>query len=329
MNGSGDRALCQIFTNPKVVNREGYAPLFWSRIGICAVVIVTFSALSGCAAQTDSTRDTRPFFQKEYGLNTHGRKTWFDHLVETDPGGIKATIAPDYEQNAPLTIAVLPFADLGRADYILDDIPITHRNEEQRNRWAWTDANRARRAIAGYLAEREFVQLNLIQVDAILKRHGILNEKQLKAVAPQELGQWLGVQGVVYGEVTSYEAYYAGLIAAWRVGDHIKMVSTRTGEVLVDARGSRISDDVRPAFDPFDIALNSGLALLELRDVTLARAEEEDAREITLRIPRSERLQKELIESADTENETLATRIDGYTNGSGDKKSLAGIGPAD
>jgi hypothetical protein len=51
-----------------------------------------------------------------------------------------------------------------------------------------------------------------------------------------------------------------------------------------------------PAFDPIDIAINSGLTLLELRDVTLARAE--DAREIVLRIPRSERLESQFIEEA-------------------------------
>jgi hypothetical protein len=50
------------------------------------------------------------------------------------------------------------------------------------------------------------------------------------------------------------------------------------------------------AFDPLGIAINSGLSLLELRDVTLARAEEEAAREIVLRIPRSQRLQSQLIE---------------------------------
>jgi hypothetical protein len=53
-----------------------------------------------------------------------------------------------------------------------------------------------------------------------------------------------------------------------------------------------------PAFDPMDIAINSGLTLLELRDVTLARAEEEAAREIVLRIPRSEKLRAELVEQA-------------------------------
>jgi hypothetical protein len=40
------------------------------------------------------------------------------------------------------------------------------------------------------------------------------------------------------------------------------------------------------------------LSLLELRDVTLARAEEETAREVVLRIPRSERNRERLIEEA-------------------------------
>jgi hypothetical protein len=76
------------------------------------------------------------------------------------------------------------------------------------------------------------------------------------------------------------------------------MLSTHNGEELFSADGSRYSVNFMPAFDPMDIAINSGLSLLELRDVTLARAEEEDAREIVLRIPRSEKLKSELIEEA-------------------------------
>jgi hypothetical protein len=45
-----------------------------------------------------------------------------------------------------------------------------------------------------------------------------------------------------------------------------------------------------------DIAINSFLTLLQLRDVVLARAEEEDTREIVLRLPRSEKLKSVLIE---------------------------------
>ncbi len=103
---------------------------------------------------------------------------------------------------------------------------------------------------------------------------------------------------MVYGEVTHYEAYYAALVSAWQVGADVKMVSTRDDKTLFAATGSRYAIDLMPAFDPIDIAINSGLTLLELRDVSLARAEDEDAREIALRIPRSTKLENQLIEEA-------------------------------
>jgi hypothetical protein len=263
---------------------------------LAASMILGSFAVSGCAAKTDRT--DRPFFRNEYGLDTHGKKNWFDHLVELDPGSLKTQIAPDYDQAAPQKVAVLPFGDHGRANFTLDKVPLTFRSKEKVADWAWTDANRMRRAVSGYLAPREFQEANLIQVDEVLQEHGINTEKKLLAVPPETLGKWLGVDAVVYGDVTHYEAYYAFLVSAWQVGADVKMVSTHNGEALYTASGSRYSVDFMPAFDPMDIAINSGLTLLELRDVTLARAEEEDAREIVLRIPRSEKLRSQLIGQA-------------------------------
>ena len=263
---------------------------------LAASMILGSFALSGCASKTDRT--DRPFFRNEYGLETHGKKNWFDHLVELDPGSIKTTVAPDYDQVAPQKVAVLPFGDHGRANFTLNKIPLTFRSKEKVADWAWTDANRMRRAVSGYMAPREFQEANLIQVDEVLQEHGIDTEKKLLAVPPETLGKWLGVDAVVYGDVTHYEAYYAFLVSAWQVGADVKMVSTHDGKELFTASGSRYSVDFMPAFDPMDIAINSGLTLLELRDVTLARAEEEAAREIVLRIPRSEKLRSALIEQA-------------------------------
>lgn len=251
--------------------------------------------LGGCS---QTNQEERPFFRHEYGLDSHGRKTWFDHLVELDPGRMKINIAPDYESVAPQTIAVLPFSDRGSANYVMDKIPLTHRNTNERADWAWTDANRMRRAVTGYLATREFIEGNLIQIDTVLKQHGIDSSEKLAKVPPETLGKWLGVDAVVYGDVTRYEAYYALLVSAWQVGADVRLVSTHTGQELFSATGSRYSVNLQLAFDPLGIAINSGLSLLELRDVTLARAEEEDAREIVLRIPRSPRLQSQLIEEA-------------------------------
>jgi hypothetical protein len=83
------------------------------------------------------------------------------------------------------------------------------------------------------------------------------------------------------------------------------MVSTHNGEVLFSAAGSRYDVNFQPAFDPLDIAINSAISLLELRDVLLARAEEEDAREITLRLPRSEKLKSDLIEETSASQNEL------------------------
>lgn len=264
---------------------------------IAASIIVGSVALSGCARQSTNHSD-RTFFREEQGLDTHGRKTWFDHLVELDPGSLKTHIADDYEQAAPEKIAVLPFVDLGSAQFVVDKIALTHRTDGEQADWAWTDANRMRRNVNGYLASREFLEANIIQVDAILQEHGIDTQAKLEQVPPQMLGKWLGVDAVVYGNIRHYDAYYAFLLSAWQVGADVRMVSTHNGEELFSAEGSRYSVNFMPAFDPIDVAINSGLSLLELRDMTLARAEEEDAREIVLRLPRSEKLKSELIEAA-------------------------------
>ena len=274
-----------------------------------ASIIVSSVALSGCAS-TKTNYDDRTFFRDEQGLETHGRKTWFDHLVELDPGALKMHLAADYDQAAPEKIAVLPFSDRGSAQYVVNRIPLTHRTDGEQAEWAWTDANRMRRAVNGYLASREFVEANIIQVDEILREHGIDTEKKLDQIPPQTLGKWLGVDAVVYGDVLHYDAYYAFLVSAWQVGVDLRMVSTHTGEELFSADGSRYDVNFSPAFDPVDIAINSGISLLQLRDVELARAEEEDAREIVLRIPRSEKLKSELIEQARRHDELEADASD-------------------
>jgi hypothetical protein len=253
-------------------------------------------AIASCASQAALTDQT--FFRNEYEVDTHGRKTWFDRLVETDPGGFKTQVTPGYESVAPARIAVLPFVNKGSAQFVVDKIPLTARSPEQQADWAWTNSNRLRRAVDGYLSSREFLVENLIQVDHIMKEHHIFDETSLARMSPQALGQMLGVDAVVYGEVTHYEAYYLALVSAYQVGVTTRMVSTRDGRELFAAEGSRYDVDVAPAFDPVDIALNSAFTLLQLRDIVLARAEDESAREIILRIPRSQRLQDELIEEA-------------------------------
>ena len=103
---------------------------------------------------------------------------------------------------------------------------------------------------------------------------------------------------VVYGEVVHYEAYYLALLSGWQVSVRGGMVSTHNGEQLVSFYGSRYDMNFSPALDPEDILINSAESLLQLRDIELARSEQEVCRELVLRIPVSENLRLQIAREA-------------------------------
>lgn len=264
-------------------------------------LVLASLGVSGCATQNPETnlaREQRPFFQEERELDTHGRKNWLDRMVEADPGKLRVEMASDYQDRAPAVIAVMPFGDHGSANFTVDKIPVTFRNQQEQDKWSWTDAQRLRRSMVGYLAQREFVVVNPIAVDAVLKKHGIDNMDKLRKASPIELGRLLGADALVYGTVESYQGYYLGLMSAYEVGVSTWMLSTHDGETLMKENGSRYSVDLEPALSPQDVVINSVMTLLEFRDVTLARAESEVSRELVLRIPVSDKLRTQLAAGA-------------------------------
>ena len=248
--------------------------------------LLLLALLVGCASPQ---LQERPFFLTEQEVDTHGRKTWFDRLIEADPGEASFVIAEDYQERPPRNIAVLPFANEGEGDYLINKIPLKIRDKEELNKWSWTHANRVRRAVAGELASREFTIVPLLTVDAVLATHGITDRDKLNAVPPDELGRWLDADTVIYGELLSYEAYYAFLVAAWEVSATVRMVSTKDGREIFSCTNHRYESTVHPVIDPIDMVISALASLVHLRDITLVRTEYEVGREIVGGLPRAER----------------------------------------
>lgn len=212
-----------------------------------------------------------------------------DRVLEADPGSTEYNLSPGYQQSPPLKIAVLPFADHGNGNYLVNKIPFKLRNEAEHAAWSWTYANRLRRAVTGALATREFLVIPLPAIDAVLAERGITDIDKLNLVSPQVLGRWLGADTIVYGELLGYEAYYAFLAAAWKVSARVRMVSTNDGHDIFSCRHTRYSTAVNIALDPIDMLISSGASLFQLRDMWLARAEYEVGYEIMLRLPVAEK----------------------------------------
>jgi hypothetical protein len=70
------------------------------------------------------------------------------------------------------------------------------------------------------------------------------------------------------------------------------MVSAHTGRSLIEAAGTRYNTNLLMALSIEDIAISAVENLLQLRDINLARSEEETCREIVRRIPVSQKLQE-------------------------------------
>jgi hypothetical protein len=208
-------------------------------------LVLALVLVAGCSA-TGANYETRPFFNLSKGLSftavRHGSTIWSKSILVE----FSVKLAADYAENPPERIAVLPFIDQSTAQFRVNSIAVTRRNEQQKEQWAWTYANRLRRSFAGQMAEREFTIVPMPAIDMILHDHGIDNRKKLMALPPQELGQWLDADTVVYGEVLHYDAYYALLVAAWNVGVKVQLASTRDGHQILEASDDRYSVDFRP-----------------------------------------------------------------------------------
>ena len=79
------------------------------------------------------------------------------------------------------------------------------------------------------------------------------------------------------------------------------MVSAKDGHEIFSCTDSRYSSSLLPAICPSRYVINSGLSLVHLRDITLARTEYEVGREIALSLPRAQRNIAELRTEAKEE----------------------------
>ncbi len=250
------------------------------------LLLIPLSA-AGCFSRNSDRRNTgeEPFFQEEVGLNEHGKKKTVDRVYELDSGVKKFEVFDKFYTNPPRKIAILPFDNLVGGKYILNSVPIPRHSDEEADGWNWTYANRLRRFFFGHFAAREFVDIELMYVDNMLKTLKIQNPNDLYKVPAQEMGEILGAAALIYGKVTEYKNSYYTLFKQIRIGLSIKCVSTNDGSILFEGEQVRHDNEIRVATNPFDFIIASFQNAMEMRDINAARASEEVVRELVLRIP--------------------------------------------
>jgi hypothetical protein len=90
-----------------------------------------------------------------------------------------------------------------------------------------------REKMVAALKKRSYVVMDTKESDQVLRdRMGINLGGQLSLTTPQKLGETLGVQGVLYGELMDFDEPITGLYNAKKVRGVFKLVNTTTGQPI-------------------------------------------------------------------------------------------------
>ena len=133
-------------------------------------------------------------------------------LFITGCAGPKVYVSKDFA--SPLRVAVLPMSNQTTD---LDGPPFI------------------RQLIFNKLAERGYTVVPLAEIDAKLQSQGFTEGGQLGAAKPQDLGQWLGVDGLFYGTVVDFNYINLGYYWQRKVTVMGRLVSVPSGEKFWEA----------------------------------------------------------------------------------------------
>lgn len=173
-------------------------------------------------------------------------------------------VDPYMEKHIPLSIAVLPFIDLSGSK---------------------EGARAMRLGFYNHFSALPFKDMELFKVDDLLTRAGLTDPQAIRVTPPQKLGEILGVDAVVTGDVSDFDKYFAVLYSQVAVGAEIKMYDTKTGRLLWSGKNKVRKHEGGFSTNPVGIVAAVIVTALNVRDIQLLRANDDLFRDMVKTIP--------------------------------------------
>ena len=174
------------------------------------------------------------------------------------------TIDPYMKSNIPKSVAVLPFVDLSTSKDGSDIV---------------------RRGFYNHFSSLPFKDMELYKVDSLLKKAGLTDPETISKTSPQELGKILGVDAVIFGEVSNFDKFFAVLYSQVAVGANVKMYDTKTGNFLWSGKHVARKHEGGISTNPIGLIATVIATAMNVRDIQLLRANDDLFREMVKTIP--------------------------------------------
>lgn len=189
-----------------------------------------------------------------------------DNSIMTSPaarsGGATETSRQD--ERLPGTVAILPFTNQTESDFAFEVV---------------------RRTMANHFATKNYRWLHWRDVDSRLALAGLDDPQKLAAMSPAEIANALGVDGLIYGNITHYNKTFAGIYAQIAVGVELRFVDSDSN-LLWEVKDVRRSHAGGVSTSPVGLLLNALVSAKHLYgDINLYRAADDLGRELAGQIP--------------------------------------------
>ncbi|HOW57010.1 MAG TPA: DUF799 family lipoprotein, partial [Smithellaceae bacterium] len=130
-----------------------------------------------------------------------------------------------------------------------------------------------------------FKDMELYRIDETLRKAGLTDAKVISKTPPQELGRILGVDAVVFGEISNFDKLFAVIYSQVSVGAEIKMYDTKTGHFLWSGKHTVRKHEGGISTNPVGLIATVIATAMNVRDVQLLRANDDLFRDMVKTIP--------------------------------------------
>ena len=173
-------------------------------------------------------------------------------------------VDPYMEDHKPRTVAVLPFIDKSGSV---------------------EGSQEVRKSFYNHFSSLPFKDMELYRVDRLLAKAGLTDAAEINKKTPQELGKILEVDAVVYGEISNFDKFFAGIYSQVSVGAEVRMYETKTGHFLWSGQHVARIHEGGIATTPVGIIATVIAAAMNMRDIQLLRACDDLFRDMVKTIP--------------------------------------------
>jgi len=168
------------------------------------------------------------------------------------------------EVELPKSVAMLPFANMTESNFAFTVV---------------------RRTMFNHFSSKNYRMIHWQDVDRRLQLGGYEDAAAISTLAPQELMNLLGVDGLIYGNITHYDKTFAGIYARISVGVELKFIN-RNAETVWRVTDVRRSHAGGLSASPVGLLMNALAAANHLRgDINLFRTADDLGRDLAKDMP--------------------------------------------